>query len=279
MCKSHIQDARFRGHDEENMSEPEDYEQRCRAELARWQNEPPGVIAQGMDRVLAPAVRAVQAMVPEAAFRTALEASDRLALRIAARERLLQRAGLADLAAVRELPLERNDELFRSTRRRALQLAAGSGAATGVAGAAGLAFDVPALLTLALNSIHRAGFCYGYDSAAEALALPIFALASANTLAEKQQAWEALQSQQRATDAALRDGLERAAQRELGKQAAVTGLQTLARQFGLNLGRRKAFSVVPILGAVVGGSVNAWYMYDLCNAARYAFIARRLAGN
>ncbi len=253
------------------------YEQRCRAELERWQSEPPGVIAQSMDRALAPAVRAVQAVVPESAFRSALQTTDQLALRLAARERMLQRAGLADLAAVRALSLERNDELFRSVRRRALQLAAGSGVATGIAGAAGLAIDVPALLTLALNSIHRAGYCYGYDSAEEALALPIFALASANTLEEKQQAWTALQSQQRATDAALRDGLERAAQRELGKQAAVTGIHTLARQFGLNLGRRKALGVLPILGAVVGGSVNAWYMYDLCNAARYAFIARRLA--
>lgn len=253
------------------------YEQRCRAELARWQNEPPGVIAQGMDRVLAPAVRAVQAMVPENVLRGVLETTDQLAARLAARERLLRRAGLADLVAVRALPLERNDELFRGMRRRALQLAAGSGIATGVAGAAGLALDVPALLTLALNSIHRAGYCFGYDSAEDALALPIFALASANTLEEKQQAWAALQAAQRATDAALRDGLERAAQRELGKQAAVTGLQTLARQLGLNLGRRKALGVLPILGAVVGGSVNAWYMHDLCNAARYAFIARRLS--
>ncbi|MGH8530659.1 MAG: EcsC family protein [Nevskiales bacterium] len=253
------------------------YEQRCYEELERWRSEPPGVIAQSMDRLLAPAVRAVQAMVPESAFRAALEATNRVAVRLAARERVLKRAGLGSLDEIRTLPLERNDELFRSVRRRALQLAAGSGVATGVAGAAGLAVDVPALLTLSLNSIHRAGYCYGYDAAQEGLALAIFALASANTLEEKQAAWEALQSQQHAATAALRDGLERAAQRELGKQAAVTGLQTLARQLGLNLGRRKALGVVPILGALVGGSANAWYMYDLCAAARFAFLSRRLA--
>ncbi len=253
------------------------YEQRCREELERWRSEPPGVLAQSLDRVLAPAVRAVQAMVPESAFRAALEATDQVAARLAARQRLLKRVAVGRLEEVRALPLERNDELFRSVRRRAVQLAAGSGVATGVVGAVGLAVDVPALLTLALNSIHRVGYCYGYDCAQEGAALAIFALASANTLEEKQAAWEALQAQQGAASAALRDGLERAAERALGKQAAITGLQTLARQLGLNLGRRKALGVVPVFGALVGGSVNAWYMHDLCTAARFTFVARKLA--
>ena len=40
---------------------------------------------------------------------------------------------------------------------------------------------------------------------------------------------------------------------------------------------RKAASVVPVMGAVVGGSVNAWYIYDVARVARYCFQERWLA--
>jgi hypothetical protein len=75
---------------------------------------------------------------------------------------------------------------------------------------------------------------------------------------------------------ALRDGLEAVVARQLGKGSVANGMQAMARQLGVNIGRRKAAAVVPVLGAVIGGSINAWAMHDLMRVSRYVFIARRL---
>lgn len=256
----------------------EPYEERCRLELEQWRERAPSLLVQGSERLLAPAVRAVQAAIPDEAFRAALHAADDVATRFAARQRFLRAAACAAIEELRARRLQENDRFFKRVRRQAIGLAAGSGIATGLAGAPGLALDIPALVTQALMSIHRVGWCYGFDwnERDSRQALAVFALASANTMAEKQAAWAAVLACQDSEQAALRDGLERAAGRELSKQAAVTGLQTLARQLGINLGRRKALGVVPILGALVGGSVNAWYLNDVCQAARYVCLARRL---
>jgi hypothetical protein len=176
--------------------------------------------------------------------------------------------------------LARCDELVQRVQWQATGIAAGSGALTGLAGLAGMVADVPALLTLSLHTIHRIGICYGYDTLGEAerpYAVGVFALASANTMEEKQDALRALDEAGGQPDvAAWRDGLERAAQRELSKNAAVLTLHNLARQLGINLGRRKAATALPVLGALVGGVVNAWYLRDLSGAARHAFQSRRL---
>ena len=77
-------------------------------------------------------------------------------------------------------------------------------------------------------------------------------------------------------DAAWRDGVERVAERELAKDATVLSLQTLARSMGINLGKRKVAGTVPVLGAAVGGAVNAWYLSDVAQTARRVFQERWL---
>ncbi|HKY52633.1 MAG TPA: EcsC family protein, partial [Candidatus Limnocylindria bacterium] len=132
-----------------------------------------------------------------------------------------------------------------------------------------------------LRTIHRVALCYGEDlrdADRRRMAIGIFALASANSLEEKQVAVGALRDYhpERLDEAAWRDGVERAAERELAKEAAVFSLQNLAQRLGINLGKRKVAGVVPVLGAVIGGSVNAWYLWDVAQVSRYVFQERWL---
>lgn len=257
---------------------PEEHAASCQREITRWLAQPPPVLARTGNRLLTPAVQAVQAVIPDEAFRAALHAADQLSTRLAMRERFLRQEHISALHELKQQSLIDADRRYRRVLRQSLGLAAGSGVATGLAGAPGLALDVPALVTQALVTIHRVGWCYGIDWGEEnRLALTVFALASANTLEEKNSAWSALDADADLMHRSLRDGLEHAAGRELSKQAAVTALQSLARQLGVNLGKRKALGVIPILGAAIGGTVNAWYLYDVARAARFASLARRLA--
>lgn len=248
------------------------YAQQRAAEIARWAVTPPSWVARGFNRSLAPASRAVQALVPVALLRRVLAGSHELS-RWQFHQRLPQPQAGANLRDC--------DRRARGVERTGMSLAAGIGAATGVGGAVGLVADVPALLTLALATIDRTARCYGESEPdpeqERSLGIGIFALASANSVAEKRQALRMLQVEPEAlTLAAARDGLERAAQRQLAKDAAQVTLAQLARQLGTRLGQRKLGQALPLLGSAVGLTVNALYLRDVARAAQQVYALRYL---
>lgn len=259
-----------------------DYETRQLRQIRDWQDEAPGWATRLLAKPGSKVAGAVQAMVPEDALRAVLDGVNRVAEKLSDERAILKRGGVASLLDLRGVELEVCDKLMRTEQRRAMALAGVGGAAFGVAGAAGMVADIPSLIALALRTIHRVGLCYGEDlrkPQARQLAIGVFALASANSLEEKQTAVAALRDfSPRTLDAAAwRDGVERAAEREFAKEAAVFSLQNLASKLGINLGKRKAAGVVPVLGALIGGSVNAWYLYDIGQVSRYVFQERWLA--
>lgn len=254
------------------------YERRVLKELRAWQRRTPG---WGTRLLAVPGRRlagALESLVPASALRAALEAADRAGQRVADRRSILRLAGVATLDDLRELPLERCDRLATGVSRRAMLMAGGSGALFGAAGAFGLVADVPTLLTLALRTVHRIGACYGEDPGLTArLGLIVFALASANSAAEKALALEAVRALDAGTlESAWRDGVERIAEREMAKEATVYSLQNLARTIGINLGQRKAAGSVPVIGMAIGAAVNANYVSDIAEAARMVFRERWL---
>jgi hypothetical protein len=256
------------------------YERKVLQELRDWQAEPPSWGTRLLAKPGGKVAEVVKVVVPTAALRAALNGADKLGRRLSDQRSILARAGVADLAALRALPLQRADGLARTVARRALALGGVTGAVFGVAGAAGLVADVPTLLTLAMRTIHRTGLCYGEKPPAadgRRLALGIFALVSANSAEEKTLAVRSLHAGAALLDAATRDGIERIAERELAKDATIYSLQNLARAIGLNLGKRKIAGSVPVVGAAVGAAVNAWYLSDVARAARYTFQERWLA--
>lgn len=256
------------------------YERAALQRIRQWQHQAPGWGARLLARPGSRIAGVAQALVPTRALQAALSGADRLGRKLSDERSILERAGVADLAALRARPLELNDALARSVSLRARALGGLAGALFGVAGAAGLVADIPTLLTLALRTIHRTGLCYGEKPAGQdqrRLGLAIFALVSANSAEEKAAALRALREDPFSpADAGWRDGVERVAERELAKEAAIYSLQNLARAIGLNLGRRKAAGTIPLIGAAVGAAVNAGYLADVAQAATYVFQERWL---
>ncbi len=256
------------------------YEAEVLADFERWRVAPPSWGTRLLAKPSGKVAKVVQSMVPVEALRAALEHANRFALRLNDEKAILKRAGVATVDDLRGLPLQQSDALALQVRRRAMVMAGAGGAAFGLGGAAGMVLDIPALLTLALRSIHRTGLCYG-DSIepleCQRLGIGIFALASANSLEEKQSALAALAHGEWVVDDAWRDGIERVAEREMAKEATVFSLQTLASRVGLHLGSRKSAGVLPVLGALVGSSMNAWYLYDVTQTAQRVFQWRRIA--
>ncbi len=256
-----------------------EYERARADEIQGWCVAPPGWGTRLMARPGKSAALAAQRLVPVDFLRAALKGLERAAGRVAGRRDVLRVAGVASLAELADKPLHECDVLAQRIARRGLILGGAGGAVFGVAGAAGLAADVPTLLALALRTIHRTAFCYGEDWLEEpnrALPIGVFALASANSLEEKRVAWTALRDGSELLDSAWRDGVERVAERELAKEATQFSLQTLAGRIGAQLGTRKAAGAAPVIGAVIGGAVNASYIGEIGRVSRYVMQDRWL---
>jgi len=253
------------------------------AALRAWRDRAPSPDIRGLPTVAVPALARLRRLLPEGGAQRLLAVAYTAALRTSSPRRLLAAAGLERLEDLRRQPLAEAQARARRLARRDLALAAGSGTAFGLAGAAGLAADVPALVLLALRSLIRVGHSYG-EAPSPALAASIFALASADTVEEKRLAWRAAVLApsgqvvaEALDDAALRDGLERAAEREFAKQALAGSLQKLGLAMVQRLGWRKAAGALPLIGAALGGAVNARFIHQVVEAAIQVHTARRLA--
>ncbi|WP_028080957.1 EcsC family protein [Solimonas soli] len=260
---------------------PDAYEQAQWQAIERWRSAPPDwgtKVMAGPSRV---AAYAAQHLVPVGVLRTVLRGVDHAAGWTSARQDVMKAAGVDDLAELREVPLQECDRLSRRVELRAMALGGVGGALFGFGGAPGMAADIPTLLGVALRTIHRTAYCYGEDwraGAHKGLAIGVFALASANTLQEKEDAWRALEAPEALFEAAWRDGVERVAERHLAKEAAQFSMKTLAGRIGMNLTRRRAFGfgLMPVIGAAIGCAVNAGYIHDVATVARYVMQHRWL---
>jgi uncharacterized protein (DUF697 family) len=140
--------------------------------------------------------------------------------------------------------------------------------------------DIPVVTTLALGTIHKIGVCYGYRATSEEDASFIYgvlSLSGANSMREKVASLGFLRTLQvvlvKQTWEAMGD---KAVANRLSHEGALVLARGLARQLGINLTRRKALAIIPVIGAVVGGSANGWWLKAVGGAARRAFQARWL---
>ena len=255
------------------------------AAVQAWEQQPPSIGIRGLGQTSHRVARYFRGAIPVSLIELALNSANDLAIRSASTATLLRRAEVDSVDALRTAPLDHCDALARRIQREAMAAAATMGATTGLGGAALMAVDIPALLTLCLRTIHRTGLSYGYALEGESgrmMAIALFALASSNGMQDKQDVIATLSGTRpdaptaNLLEAAWREGFERASEREMTKQAVAFSIANLGRQLGWNIAQRKSAAAIPVLGAVIGGSVNAWTVYDLTRTTRYAFHAWRL---
>jgi len=261
------------------MTPLNEYEHRQLEQIRAWRAQAPGLATRTIGKASGPLATAVEKAVPTVALRLSLDAVHAAAVRLSDRRSILRKAGVSGIEELRGLELQTCDRLAEQVGRRAALAAGGSGALFGVAGGLGLVADLPTLLTLTFRTIHRTALCYGEDlTPPERRRLPVavFALASANSMEEKLDALHAIDAVAASDSEAGVEGVSRAAQRELAKDGVAFSLNNLGKSLARNLGWRKAGESLPLIGAFVGGSVNAWYLHDLARASRHTFQLRWL---
>ncbi len=143
--------------------------------------------------------------------------------------------------------------------------------------------DIPAIITLATRTIDKIGLCYGYECTSESdknFVLAILSASGANSMEEKMAAFAALRMVENTVmKQTWKQIAQKAVQDRLSNEAAIIAIRNLAKQLGIHLTKRKALQAIPAIGALVGGSVNGWYIKDVGWAARRAFQERWLIDN
>ena len=254
------------------------YAQLMQQRIDTWRAQPPPVVARLSEKAAGSAGKLARRLIPSTLLVRAFAMLDRAAERFADRDGVLAKAGVASLDALANGPLRRCDALADTLIQRATLLAGSGGAVFGIAGAAGLVVELPALLVQSLRLVRRVAACFGEDCDAE-LALAVLAAASAGSVEEKQLALAEIDAVGQVGGPLIGSGdagrasLERAAERQLAKRAATAGLESLARRTGARL----AAGGLPGVGAVVGAGLSAFYLGEVAEAARFTFARRWLA--
>lgn len=175
---------------------------------------------------------------------------------------------LEDIAA---LPLQVVDDQVKLFKSRYVALTSAQGVTTGVIGWAGIPADVVGLITANLRAISEYATYYGFDMSDKGEQLFAMSLLSIASSASED-----------ARTAALKDSFdlvkdpETLAFNQINEEVVSRVLRQTATQVATNLVKTKAAQIVPAVGAVVAGGVNANYTAQVCEAAYQCYRERFL---
>ncbi|HQV22373.1 MAG TPA: EcsC family protein [Agitococcus sp.] len=250
------------------------YEQQQIKAIQHWQGQSPKLTSVLVGMISTPAVKLVDMVIPDSAIQIALEAACAVGEKLTNPQSVLEQAQVAQIGDLFYANLQICDDLANKTHDRAIAMAAAEGGVTGAGGLVGVAVDVPSLMTLALRTIYQIALCYGFELKGEEgrqVVLRVFSLASANTLKEKESALLSLIAIKQMLQQQTWSQIQQIAFNTMGKEALVFALKDLAAQLGINLTKRKALTIVPMVGAAIGAAVNASFIKDVGWAARRTF--------
>ncbi len=254
--------------------------------IRAWKTEEPGVISKSLGTVFAPVSWLAQKLIPEKAIRGAIHAAMKTADKLTDSGDIKKSGNVTEIKELLNKDLLFLDKLSAKVHHWAIGLATTGGVASGLGGAITLAADVPATVTLALRTIHKIGLCYGYQPETNddrLFILAVLAISSANSIGDKMIALNTLHAAGSASKKALvsssGDTRESTAEIPITKKDTDIGMDHLSKTIGLNLTKRKVLQLIPAVGAVVGGSVNGWYLKDVGWSAKRAFQERWLGDN
>ena len=174
---------------------------------------------------------------------------------------------------IHDLDLEQIDKVvgFLGAKYKGIALVEGAGA--GAVGIAGLAVDIPALITLNLRAIGEYAAYYGFDTSRQEerlFAFSVLGLASSPTDSSKALAMAQLIK-------ISQDVAKKATWQELEKSVFVKIIQEIAKALGIRLTKAKLAQTIPAVGAAVGGGFNTYFTMKVCDAAFYLYRERFLA--
>jgi len=178
---------------------------------------------------------------------------------------------ITTLSDIERLPIAVVDKQVKHFKSKYVAVTSAQGVTTGVVGWAGIPADVVALITANLRAIGEYATYYGFDinnEGEQLFAMSLLAVATSNSAEERQAALDD-------TYAMVKDP-ETLAFNKVNEEVMSRVLRQTATKVATNIVKTKAAQIIPAVGAVVAGSVNASYTASVCEAAYQCYRERFL---
>jgi len=239
-----------------------DYESDQVRQIAVWKAQPPNPFAEIFHRITAPGVKLVEKVIPDSLVRAAIERSFDLAEKLAGKNDVKRQAGVRALHDLRKKPLEECDHLALQTGRLSHVYAVAEGAATGAGGIWTTLIDIPLLFILALRTVLRTGYCYGFplDRRDRHFIIAVMTAAISGIPEMRRKRLDEIHE--------LEDRLIEGVQEDLLSE------ELLSILFQLEI-----FESVPGIGAISGAVINLAFMHRVAATAHRVFQERWLRDN
>lgn len=261
--------------------------------IEKWSKIEPSLFDKVLDKALDPAKKVIQVIVPEAAIEGAINLIDKFAGALADSEDIKRDGKVSSIEELRTKNLKVSDDIANNVHNWAVSLAAVEGGSTGALGFAGLALDIPALMTLSIRTIHKIALCYGYECNTredQQFILGVIQAANAGTEADKVNSIFLLQCiATMAAKTSWKKMAEKAAAKLTEEQVialcekyiakGLLSVKDLAKLIGIHISKDLVEKSVPIIGGVIGAGCNSAYVNDIAWAARYMYSQRWLIDN
>ena len=269
-----------------------EYIEAAKQDIQKWEQQGPTWLANVGDFVLWPATKAAELLIPDSLMDMVGKAVEAFLVGVAnVSDHTVDQAEIKERVAAKRRAfsepdamaneLEAADQVAQECWNRNLGYAAAEGGATGAAGLFGLAADIPALFTIVFRLIQQIGVCYGFDPTKPEERDYVIHILRAGSAGDIKAKLEALMFLKQLEQILLKVTWKKMTAEFAAKQMSHLSLLAAVRQFakslGVNLTKRKALQMVPIIGAIVGASFNATYANDIGRAAFMTYRRRWIA--
>jgi len=264
------------------------YEAKVREDIEAWKNPDKSVLDKALSVINKPIVEAGDALMSMPQFGDALtKATEQsiTALSNAANWTLntqdvintyqnesdIAGSSITTFSDIERLPIavvDKQVELFKS---KYVALTSAQGVTTGVAGWVGIPADVVGLMTANLRAIGEYATYYGFDinnKGEQLFAMSLLAVATSASAEERKAALDN-------TDAMVKDPQTQAFN-QVNEEVMSRVVRQTATKVATNMVKTKAAQIIPAVGAVVAGGVNASYTASVCEAAHQCYRERFL---
>lgn len=262
-----------------------EYIERAKREIEQWETQGPGFLVSLGEFIVLPAEQMAKALIPKGiqntvttAVQNTMQGLGSVAKLSIDEEEIYYRVETAHEQYDDELKAA--DSVAKHYWSWNLAYALGEGGAAGAAGFAGLAADIPALLTITLRLIRQLGTCYGYDTTTDLeqeYLMHILRVGSTSNIKAKVEFLIGMKQMERVlVRVSWQKMSEALARKEISRLSLLAVTKQFAQKLGIQLTKRKALQMVPVVGALVGASFNTLFVNDVARAAYMTYRRRRI---
>ncbi|MES1966065.1 EcsC family protein [Psychrobacter sp. AH5] len=270
-----------------NSVDNETYAAQVRKEIEDWKNPNSNLLNKTLAVLTAPIEKAGEALMnapqfgdtlKQATQKTIITLSDAANWSLDTQDVIeayqndeVTKSSVKKLADIEQLPIAIVDEQVKLLKSKYVALTSAQGVTTGIAGWAGIPADVVGLITANLRAISEYASYYGFDMSTEGeqlFALSLLGIATSTSSDERQAAIAE-------TFALIKDP-ETMTFNQINEELMSRVLRQTATKVASNLVKTKAAQIIPAVGAVVAGGVNANYTSSVCEAAYQCYRQRFL---